>query len=134
MIVRRRSVVEQREAYDMRASRARDRQAEEETKRRAAVDDRQQRRAFRQAVDEIATAMGETETKAKATIERSVAALGIESAQALRHEVEAIEAAGGMITVDGSRRRTPGGIYLLLLKQRMNEAGRKDELKKILTG
>ncbi|MEI6778845.1 MAG: phosphorylated adapter RNA export RNA-binding domain-containing protein [Chloroflexales bacterium] len=118
----------------MRASRARDRQAEEEAKRRAAADDRQQRRAFRQAVDEIATAMGETETKAKATIERSVAALGIESAQALRHEVEAIEAAGGMMTVDGSRRRTPGGVYLLLLKQRMNEAGRKDELKKILTG
>ncbi|MEI7646406.1 MAG: phosphorylated adapter RNA export RNA-binding domain-containing protein [Chloroflexales bacterium] len=118
----------------MRGSRARERQTEDEAKRRAEANERQERRAFRQAVDEIAMAMGETEAKAKATIERSVAALGIEMAQALRHEVERIEAVGGMMTVDGSRRRTPGGVYLLLLKQRMNEAGRKDELKKILTG
>jgi hypothetical protein len=61
-----------------------------------------------------------------------VAALGIEQAQALKAEVDVIEAAGGMPTADGSRRRTPGGIYLLLLKQRMNEAGQKDQLKQIL--
>jgi hypothetical protein len=118
----------------MRASRARERQTEDEAKKRAAVNERQQRRAFRAAVDEIATYLGETDPKPKATIERSVAALGIEAAQALRQEVEGIEAAGGMLTADGSRRRTPGGIYLLLLKQRMGDAGRKDELKKILTG
>jgi predicted RNA-binding protein YlxR (DUF448 family) len=118
----------------MRASRAKERQAVEEAKRQAAVNERQQRRAFRQAVDEIATYLGETDPKPKATIERSVATLGIEAAQALRDEVAGIEAAGGMLTADGSRKRTPGGIYLLLLKQRMNEAGRKDELKKILTG
>ncbi|MEI7769846.1 MAG: phosphorylated adapter RNA export RNA-binding domain-containing protein [Chloroflexales bacterium] len=118
----------------MRASRARERQAEDEVKRQAAVAERQQRRAFRQAVDAIATYLGETDPKPKATIERSVATLGIDAAQALRQEVEGIEAAGGMMTTDGSRRRTPGGIYLLLLKQRMNDAGRKDELKKILTG
>ncbi|MEI8305849.1 MAG: phosphorylated adapter RNA export RNA-binding domain-containing protein [Chloroflexales bacterium] len=118
----------------MRASRARDRQAEEEAKRRAAANERQQRRAFQQAVQEIVAALGEKEPRSQATIERSVAALGVEAAQALRHEVEGIEAGGGMMTVDGSRRRTPGGVYLLLFKQRMNEAGRKDELKKIISG
>jgi hypothetical protein len=118
----------------MRASRAKERQVEEEAKRRAAVEERQQRRALREAVDEIAAALGETEPRSKATVERSVAALGVDAAQALRHEVEQIEAGGGMMTADGSRRRTPGGVYLLLLKQRMTESGKKDELKKILTG
>jgi hypothetical protein len=118
----------------MRASRSRERQAEEESKKRAAASERQQRRAFRQMVDELADYLGETDPKPKATIERSVAYLGIEAAQALREEVEQIEAGGGMMTADGSRRRTPGGIYLLLLKQRMNDAGKKAELKQILTG
>lgn len=118
----------------MRSSRARERQVEEEAKRRAAAQERQQRRAFRQAVDDIATYLGETEPKPKATIERSVAYLGVEAAQALRQEVERIEADGGMLTADGARRRTPGGIYLLLLKQRLNDAGKKAELKQILNG
>jgi len=118
----------------MRASRARERQAVEEAKRQAAAKERQQRRAFLQAVDEIATALGETEPRSRATVERSVAVLGIDAAQALRHEVEALEAQGGMLTADGARRRTPGGVYMFILKQRMTEAGRKDELKKILTG
>jgi PHAX RNA-binding domain len=118
----------------MRASRARERHEVEEAKRRAEAAARQQRRAFSQAVDEIATALGETEPRSKATIERSVAVLGVEAAQALRREVEAIEADGGMLTADGARRRTPGGIYLFILKKRMNEAGRKEELKQIMVG
>lgn len=118
----------------MRASRVRERQEGEETKRRAEAQARQQKRAFAQAVDEIATALGETEPRSKATIERSVAVLGIEAAQALRHEVEALEAQGGMLTVDGARRRTPGGVYMFILKQRLNEANRKAELKQILGG
>ena len=89
---------------------------------------------MQQAVDEIANALGETDPRTKVTIERSVTVLGVEAAQVLRHEVEAIEAQGGMLTVDGARRRTPGGIYLFILKQRMNEAGRKEELKQIMTG
>lgn len=118
----------------MRASRARERQAIEEAKRRAKAQEREQQRAFARAVDEIATSLSETEPRSKATIERSVAVLGIEAAQALRHEVEAIEAQGGMLTADGTRRRTPGGVYLFLLKQQMNAANRKAELKQIMAG
>lgn len=116
----------------MRGSRARERETVEEEKKRAAASVRQERRRFQQAVEEISTALGETEPRSRATIERSVAELGIEAAQALYQEVAAIEAGGGMATADGARRRTPGGVYLFLLKQRMTEAGKKDVLKRII--
>lgn len=118
----------------MRGSRERERQTVEEAKKRAAADERQRRRAYTQAVAAIVAALGETEPRSQATIERSVAVLGVAEAQALEQEVAAIEAAGGMQTADGSRRRTPGGVYLYLLKQRLNESGRKAELKQIMTG
>lgn len=118
----------------MRGSRARERQAIEEAKKRAEADARQQRRAFNTAVAEIAAALNETEERSQALIARSVAALGIEAAQALRAETERIEAAGGLLTVDGSRRRTPGGVYMFLLKQQLTEAGKKDVLKQIMAG
>ena len=116
----------------MRGSRVRERQVSEETKKRAEAEVRQQRRAFLQAVEEITTGLGETEKRSKATIERTVTILGIAEARAVKSEVDAIEAAGGMPTVDGSRRRTPGGIYLFLIKQRLNAAGRKDLIKQIV--
>lgn len=118
----------------MRASRLRERQEAEEAKKRTAAKERQERRAFRQVVEEIATALGETASGPQATIERSVEKLGIDGARALHAEVQAIEAAGGMMTADGARRRTPGGVYLFILKQRLTEAGQKDVLKYILTG
>lgn len=118
----------------MRGSRERERQVAEETKKRAAADARQQQRAYTKAVATIVTGLGEAETHSKGTIERSAAVLGLDEAQALYAEVEAIEAAGGMLTADGSRRRTPGGVYLLLLKQRLTAAGKKDVLKQIMAG
>ena len=118
----------------MRGSRVRERQAGEETRKRAEAELRQERRAFAQAVEEIVSALGEREPRSRATIERSVAVLGVEQAQALRREVEALEAQGGMMTADGARRRTPGGVYMFIVKQRLNEAGRKDDLKRIVVG
>lgn len=118
----------------MRGSRARERAAVEEAKKRAEAQARQQRRAFKQAVAEIVAALQETEPRSQALIERSVAALGIDEAKAFCAETERIEAAGGMLTVDGSRRRTPGGVYMFLLKQQLTEAGKKDMLKQIMTG
>jgi phosphorylated adapter RNA export protein len=115
----------------MRASRSRERQAREEAAKRAAAAERQQRRAVQQAVEAIAAGLGETDERAREKIANSVTILGLADAQALYEEVQAIEAAGGMTTADGARRRTPGGVYHYLLKQRLTEAGRKDELKKI---
>lgn len=115
----------------MRGSRLRERQAREEALKRAAAAERQQRRAFLQTVETIATALGETDPHAREKIHNSVTILGVEAAQALLEEVLAIEAAGGMLTADGSRRRTPGGVYHSLLKRRLTEAGRKEDVKKI---
>lgn len=115
----------------MRGSRLRERQAREEAMKRAAAAERQQRRAFLQTVETIATTLGETDARAREQIHNSVTVLGVEAAHDLLQEVLAIEAAGGMLTADGSRRRTPGGVYHYLLKRRLTEAGRKDELKKI---
>jgi hypothetical protein len=115
----------------MRASRARERQAREEIERRAAAQERQQRRAVLQTIETIATTLGETEGRAKEQIVRSVEILGMEEAQEIFVQTQQIEASGGMLTADNSRRRTPGGVYHFLVKKRLTETGRKQEIKKL---
>ena len=48
--------------------------------------------------------------------------LGEERARQLGEETLAIEANGGMLIADGSRRRTPGGVFFELVKR---QASRK---------
>src|SRR5215212_1905407 len=47
-----------------------------------------------------------------ALIRRIVMAIGEERARALLEQVLAIEAAGGQMTLDGTRRKTPGGVFI----------------------
>src|SRR5215212_924812 len=47
-----------------------------------------------------------------ALIRRIVTAIGEERARALLAQVLAIEAAGGQMTLDGTRRKTPGGVFI----------------------
>lgn len=47
---------------------------------------------------------------------RVVSTLGIKKSIELLRKTEDIEEAGGMMTLDSSRRRTPGGVFLQLLK------------------
>ncbi|XP_028829948.1 phosphorylated adapter RNA export protein [Denticeps clupeoides] len=49
-------------------------------------------------------------------ISRVVKTIGSKKAIELLYETATIEQNGGLYTVDGSRRRTPGGVYLNLLK------------------
>jgi len=49
-------------------------------------------------------------------IARTVKTVGKKKALELLAMTEDIEECGGMMTVDGSRRRTPGGVFLLLLR------------------
>ncbi|KAI7793142.1 phosphorylated adapter RNA export protein [Triplophysa rosa] len=64
-------------------------------------------------VDEIAHRLMEPK---KDLIERVVRVIGVKKAIELLSETATIEQNGGLYTMDGSRRRTPGGVYLNLLK------------------
>lgn len=63
--------------------------------------------------EEIAYRLQEPKTD---LIERVVQVIGTKKAIELLGETATLEESGGMYTMDGSRRRTPGGVYLNLLK------------------
>ncbi|KAI1707392.1 PHAX RNA-binding domain-containing protein [Ditylenchus destructor] len=62
----------------------------------------------------MARALGE---QLPEVIMKAVSLLGIEKALVLFNETKQIEKSGGMTVHNGSRRRTPGGVFLTLLKQ-----------------
>ena len=64
-------------------------------------------------VDEIAYRLQEPK---KDLIERVVRVVGTKKAIELLGQTATLEENGGVYTLDGSRRRTPGGVYLNLLK------------------
>lgn len=68
----------------------------------------------REVMAVIAERLGETERHALEQIWRIIRVLGRTQAVALLEETERIEASGGMMVMDGSRRRTPGGVYFHL--------------------
>jgi hypothetical protein len=90
----------------------------EPTKKPPLTDEQKaERKKITEAAKTIADELGETEGVPRATIWRSVKALGVEQAQALLVQAQEIEAGEGMLTADGTRRRTPGGVYLALVRQ-----------------
>ena len=62
----------------------------------------------------IADQIGETQAGPRAQIVQIVRALGRTQARALLDQTMQIEENGGMLVPDGSRRRTPGGIFFSL--------------------
>lgn len=77
-------------------------------------------------VDEIAYRLQEPK---KDLIERVVQVLGKKKAIELLGETATLEENGGVSTMDGSRRRTPGGVYLNLLKNTPSIS--KTQIKKV---
>lgn len=67
-------------------------------------------------IKKITEALDETEPEPIKTIERLVKVLGEERALALLDETLKIETEGGMLTADGSQRRTKGGVFFRLTK------------------
>ncbi|XP_054911624.1 phosphorylated adapter RNA export protein [Poeciliopsis prolifica] len=77
-------------------------------------------------VEEIAYRLQEPK---KELIERVVQVIGKKKAIELLGETATLEENGGMYTMDGSRRRTPGGVFLNLLKNAPSVS--KTQIKKI---
>ena len=71
------------------------------------------------AIQQIAAALGETHHGPVEQIERFVRLLGVEWAQTVLRETLALEAQGGLMLPDGSCRRTVGGVFFYLARQRM---------------
>ncbi|CAL2037000.1 hypothetical protein CAEBREN_23716 [Caenorhabditis brenneri] len=63
--------------------------------------------------NQIAAAMGEKDPD---TVKKIVNAIGRELALKLFDETKEVEKSGGMKITDGSRRRTPGGVFITLFK------------------
>ena len=78
----------------------------------------------------IAEQLGESAEEAKAQIYRAVKKLGIEQALDLLRQTHEVEAQGGRMVTDGSRRRTPGGVFFLLIKERVPVETTKHIFKK----
>jgi hypothetical protein len=69
----------------------------------------------------IAAQLGETAPGARATIWRTVRTIGPERAQAFVTQAQEVEANGGMLIPDGSRRRTLGGVFFYLVRTQISD-------------
>src|SRR6185437_2079962 len=67
-------------------------------------------------VAQIRKTLQEEGADAQQRLGRIVRCLGMERALALLVEAQRIEADGGMLTQDGQRRRTPGGVFYYLIR------------------
>jgi hypothetical protein len=72
----------------------------------------------------IAEQLGETEPAPVSQIRRVVKALGTEQALALLKETLSIEAQGGLMLPDASRRRTAGGVFFHLIRTTVKKSVR----------
>ena len=70
----------------------------------------------------IAKALNEPKVK---LVSRIVWTLGIEQAQAFLQQALDIEAQGGMMTLDGQKRRTPGGVFFRLVREHIAATDKK---------
>jgi len=75
---------------------------------------------------EIAAQFGETEVEPKRLIGRALRNLGEERVRAFVVQALEVEATGGLMLPDGSRRRTPGGVFFHLMRSGIDKkASRK---------
>jgi hypothetical protein len=74
---------------------------------------------FQGIAQQIIMTLGETAPKPCEQITAIVEKCGIEFAQSLLQETQEVEAQGGMMLPDQSRRRTPGGVFFHLARHKM---------------
>ena len=79
---------------------------------------RQNEEYISRSTAEVAALLEETDTE---TLSRAVRYAGMDIVTQVVQQTNEIEAGGGMMTADGSRRCTKGGVFLKLLKMWLNE-------------
>jgi hypothetical protein len=78
-----------------------------------------------QLARQIAETLGEREAQPFGQIRRILQTIGAERTQAFVAQALDIEAAGGMMLPDGSRKRTLGGVFFRLVRDHVSEQERK---------
>jgi hypothetical protein len=78
--------------------------------------------ATEETVSTIAKALGESDEIPLFQIAGVVRVLGEETAQKILVETQETEKNGGMMLPDGSRKRTPGGVFFFLARQKLSQA------------
>jgi hypothetical protein len=73
----------------------------------------------------IADQLGETETGPRTQVSRVVRTLGEETARTYLQRTLDIQASGGMLLPDQSRKRTPGGVFFFLIRQEVSPEQRQ---------
>ena len=76
------------------------------------------------AAKEIAKQLGESKRKPQTQIAQIIHACGLAFAESILSETLSVEAAGGLMTINGRRRRTPGGVFFYLARGKMPEDAR----------
>ncbi len=79
----------------------------------------------------IAGVLEETEAEPIASIRRIVRRLGADFANDVLAETQRIETAGGLLTQKRDRRRSPGGVFFYVTRQRLTAAGQRADLHAI---
>lgn len=79
----------------------------------------------RQAFEELAEEMGETEKKPLRMLEAIITLCGVAFARAIFEEAKQVEAQGGLLTATGDKRRTLGGVFFYLARFRMSRPVRR---------
>lgn len=78
----------------------------------------------RQAAEDIARQLEETNPEALDQIELIVQRVGVEKAQEFLRETLETESGGGLMVRDATRRRTPGGVYFYLARGKLSRQDR----------
>ena len=73
----------------------------------------------------IARQLGESQPSPRFQIAEIIRQCGLDFAQRLVQEMQVVEALGGMLVPDGSRRRTPGGVFFALARNWMTDEQRQ---------
>jgi RNA recognition motif-containing protein len=89
------------------------------------VDPRELTAKQRKAIEDILAALEETEVVPRRQLEAMARLCGLPFVEALVHEALEIDAGPGIMTSDGSRPRSKGGVFFYLARYRMSPAVRR---------